>query len=186
MQIRHLILTTTAASLLVSTLGLAAFIGNSKAWANPNTSVAPSNLELAQRGNRPHREGPRGAYRRGQHLAAAAAELGVSETELRSALGLPEQPIEPDFTGAAAQLGTTETELRSALRSSIQPGPGPRGRRPDFAAVAQQYGVSTEVLLSALGIPAERPQPNIAAAAQQLGVSEESLRNALRPDRRCD
>jgi lambda repressor-like predicted transcriptional regulator len=186
MQIRHLILTTTAASLLVSTLGFAATLGNGTAWANPTPSEGTVSLELAQRGNPSTQGSQRGANRRGQHLATAAAELGVSETELRTALGLPEQPIEPDFAGAAAQLGTTETELRNALRSSHQAGPGPGGRRPDFAAVAQQYGVSTETLLSALGVPAERPQPDIAAAAQQLGVSEDVLRDALRPNRRCD
>ena len=43
-----------------------------------------------------------------------------------------------------------------------------------------------EMLLSALGLPTERPQPNLTAAANQLGVSEDALRNALRPDRRCD
>jgi len=186
MQIRHLLLTTTAASLLFGTLGLAAYNGNSPAWANSTPSEAPASLELAQRGNRSTGAGQRNARRRGERLTAAAAELGVSEAELRDALGLPEQPIQPDLAGTAAQLGTTEADLRNDLRSSIQPGPGRRGRRPDLAAVAQQYGVSTEMLLSALGLPTERPQPNLTAAANQLGVSEDALRNALRPDRRCD
>jgi hypothetical protein len=186
MKLRHLMLTTTAAATLLGAVGLAILSGNSLAGAETVSSVNQSTLGLKQQGNRPdHYRGARG-QQRGQRLVEAAAELGVSETQLRTALGLPEQPIEPNFAGAAAELGTTEAELRNALRSSTQPGPGPRGRRPDFAAVAQQYGVSTETLLSALGVPAERPQPNLAAAAQQLGVSEDELRNALRPDCRWD
>lgn len=186
MKLRHLVLTTTAAATLLGAVGLAVLSGNSLAWAETDSSVTQSNSGLKQQGNRPDQyRGGRG-QRRGQRLAEAAAELGVSETQLRTALGLPEQPIEPDFAGAAAQLGTTETELRNALRSSTQPGPGPRGRRPDFSAVAQQYGVSTETLVSALGVPTERPQPDITAAAQQLGVSEDELRDALRPDCRWD
>ena len=186
MQTRNLVLTTTAASLLVGTLGLAAVIGHNKAWANSTPAGVSTHLELAQRGNRPAGADWRGARRRGERLAAAAVELGVSEAELRSALDLPEQPIDPDFAGAAVQLGTTEAELRNALGSSTRPGPGTRGRRSDFAAVAQQYGVSTETLLSALGVPTERPRPNLAAAAEQLGVSEDALHNALRPSRNCD
>jgi len=79
-------------------------------------------------------------------------------------------------------LGTTETELRTALRNSRQGNAGPRGRRPDFATVAEQFGVTEAELLAALGVPAERPSPDLAAAAQQLGVSEAELRTALEPD----
>jgi hypothetical protein len=187
MTLRNLMLATTAASMLLGTAGLAVFTSGSPARANAASSSEHPIGQLKQQGNRPDGAGRNQAQRRGERLAAAAAELGVSETELRTALGLlPRQPIAPDFAGAAAQLGTTETELRYALRPATQPGRGPRGRRPDFAAVAQQYGVSTETLLSALGVPAERPQPDITAAAQQLGVSEDELRNALRPNCRWD
>lgn len=44
-------------------------------------------------------------------LAAAAARLGISEAQLREALG----PPPPDLAAAAARLGITEAELRGAL-----------------------------------------------------------------------
>ena len=55
----------------------------------------------------------------GQWLTEAATQLGVSETELRAALGLPaEPPQRPDLATAAAQLGVSEADLQSALRSA--------------------------------------------------------------------
>jgi hypothetical protein len=44
-------------------------------------------------------------------LAAAAARLGISERQLRDALG----PPPPDLAAAAARLGISEAELRAAL-----------------------------------------------------------------------
>ena len=44
-------------------------------------------------------------------LAAAAARLGISERQLRDALG----PPPPDLEAAAARLGITEAQLRAAL-----------------------------------------------------------------------
>jgi len=60
------------------------------------------------------------------------------------------------------------------------PSPGgspqqPGGREPDFAASAQQLGVTEEALRDALG----PPPPNFKAAAAKLGVSVEALQNAL-------
>ena len=57
-------------------------------------------------------------------LAAAAAQLGVTEKALRNALGDPRQGP-PDFAAAAAQLGITEQALIAAL--GIPPGGPPRG-----------------------------------------------------------
>ncbi len=126
--------------------------------------------------------GQRGAQR-GEHLAAAAAQLGVSEADLRSALGMPDQrPQRPDLAAAAAQLGTTEDELRTSLRSFMQSqrqarqGQGPQAGHPDFTALAQQYGVSEAEFRRIMGIP---NRPDLAAAAAQLGVSEADLRSAL-------
>jgi hypothetical protein len=45
------------------------------------------------------------------HLATAASKLGVSEDELRQALGLPP----PNLATAAARLGISEQTLRGAL-----------------------------------------------------------------------
>lgn len=117
---------------------------------------------------------------RGPDFAAAAAQLGVSEDQLKAALGVPAERPQPDFAGAAAQLGTTEAELRSALRASRG-----QGRRsfPDLEAVAQQYDVTAAELADALGIPAERQRPDLAAAAAELGVTEAALTDALRSSR---
>ena len=50
-------------------------------------------------------------------LAAAAAVLGVTESQLQEALGDPSQG-QPDFAAAAAKLGVTEQELMDALAAS--------------------------------------------------------------------
>jgi hypothetical protein len=49
-------------------------------------------------------------------LAAAAAKLGVTEQQLRDALGPPPQNGQrPDLASAASKLGVTEAQLRAAL-----------------------------------------------------------------------
>jgi len=50
----------------------------------------------------------------GPDLAAAAAQLGVTEEQLRLALG----PPPPDIEAAASSLGVTTGALRAALDSS--------------------------------------------------------------------
>jgi DNA-binding FadR family transcriptional regulator len=51
--------------------------------------------------------------------------LGVSETDLKAALGLPDNlPPRPDLAAAATQLGVSETDLREALRPSMERGRG--------------------------------------------------------------
>jgi hypothetical protein len=62
-------------------------------------------------------------------FAAAAETLGVSEADLKAALGVPETPPERDEMGHPI---------------------GGRPPRPDFAAAAEQLGVSEEALLEAL------------------------------------
>lgn len=121
---------------------------------------------------------------RDEHFAEAAAQLGVSEAALRSALGVPDQrPERPDLASVASQLGTTEDELRTSLRDHMQTqrqdrrGEGPHAGPPDFTALAQQYGVSEAEFRRIMGIP---DRPDLATAAAQLGVSEEALQEALR------
>ncbi|PSN12993.1 hypothetical protein C7293_17825 [filamentous cyanobacterium CCT1] len=114
----------------------------------------------------------------GQGLANAAAQLGVSEADLKAALGLPaEPPPRPDLATAATQLGISETDLREALR-----GDGPRGDRGQrLTNAATELGISEADLRTALGLPAEPlPRPDLATAAAELGVSEADLREALR------
>ena len=51
-------------------------------------------------------------------------------------------------------------------------------RSPDFAAAAEQLGVTEEALLAAMGDP-NQGQPDFVAAAQTLGVTEAELMAAL-------
>ncbi|MHC5675627.1 hypothetical protein [Nostoc sp.] len=57
-------------------------------------------------------------------FASAAKKLGVTETQLKAALGVPEKlptqplsspPPRPDIKGAATKLGVTESKLVEAL-----------------------------------------------------------------------
>lgn len=61
-------------------------------------------------------------------LVAAAAQLGVTEEALMTALGDPAQGI-PDFAAAAATLGVTEAELMAAL-GIPEGGMSPGGQMP--------------------------------------------------------
>jgi hypothetical protein len=54
----------------------------------------------------------------------------------------------------------------------------PGGPPPDFAAIADNLGVSQHALMDALG--AQRP-PNLEAAAAELGISLDTLRDAMGP-----
>jgi hypothetical protein len=59
-------------------------------------------------------QGQTGPTLGGPNLAVAAAQLGVSEAQLRSALG----PPPPDIDAAASSLGVSASALRAALDSS--------------------------------------------------------------------
>ena len=48
-------------------------------------------------------------------LVSAAKELGITEEELRTALGPPQQGAPPDFAAVASELGVTQQELMDAL-----------------------------------------------------------------------
>lgn len=141
--------------------------------------------------NPPQPDAPPG--QQGQHrppkidFAAAAAKLGVSEAQLKQALGVPNSPNgqkrRPDLKAAAAKLGVSEAQLVQAL------GIPPRPPRPDFAAAASKLGVSEAQLKAALGVPAKPPssddrsqrppRPDFKAAAAKLGVTEQQLVDAL-------
>ncbi|MEO1069910.1 MAG: hypothetical protein AAFW95_12450 [Cyanobacteria bacterium J06638_6] len=169
------VMTTLITAGLVGGLGFAAF----------SQSAPGEDRAHGGRGGRPD-------------LTATAAQLGVSETDLRTALGLPaERPERPDLATAAAQLGVSETELREAMdstRAAIreqrqaaraageQPQRGSYGEA--LATVANQLGVSEADLKAALGLPDQRPErPDLAAAAAQLGISEAELQDALSSNR---
>lgn len=119
-------------------------------------------------------------------FAAAATKLGITEAQLREALGVNTtngQKRRPDIKAAATKLGISEQQLVQALGLPNRP-PG-----PDFAAAAAKLGVSEAQLKAALGVPANPPntgdrrqrppRPDFQAAAAKLGVTEQQLIEAL-------
>jgi len=156
-----------------------------------NQATAQSPKRLAQNSSQPNQQQEGRKNHRGPDFAAAAQKLGISEAQLKEALGVPatppapgERPPRPDFKAAAAKLGITEQQLVDAL------GVPPHPPRPDFAAAAQKLGVSEANLKAALGVPenppttppapGERPpRPDFKAAAEKLGVTEQQLMDAL-------
>ncbi|MFB8790344.1 MAG: hypothetical protein U7123_16200 [Potamolinea sp.] len=119
------LLTLTAIPVLFGAVGLVAL---------DKASVAhPSNL-IAQNSPQPNQTQGQQKPRPRIDFAAAAAKLGISEAQLKQALGVPEtppangeRPPRPDFKAAAAKLGVTEQQLMDAL--GIRPRP-PGDERP--------------------------------------------------------
>ena len=70
-------------------------------------------------------------------------------------------PPRPDFAAAATKLGVTEAQLKAALGVPANPpNPGDRSQRPprpDFAAAATKLGVTEAQLKAALGVPPHPP-----------------------------
>ncbi|WP_460204570.1 hypothetical protein [Scytonema sp. NUACC21] len=165
----------TAISIVAGTFSLM----NQVNAANPSYLIAQTSQQPNQRPDGQRRP-PRPDF------AAAAAKLGVTEQQLKDALGIPanpptdpnQRPPRPDFQAAAAKLGVTEQQLKDAL------GVRPHRRRPDFAAVAAKLGVTEQQLKDALGVPANSPtdpnqrppRPDFAAAAAKLGVLDSCVR----------
>ncbi|MEH1876539.1 MAG: hypothetical protein V7K78_05710, partial [Nostoc sp.] len=115
MNIRRL-LVVTAIPVLVGTFGLISL--NQANAANQFHQIAQAQLPL----NQPSETEPR---RPRPDFAAAAAKLGVTEAQLKDALGIPtnfpnqgdrnQRPARPDFAAAAAKLGVSEAQLKDAL-----------------------------------------------------------------------
>ena len=170
-------MTVALASVLVGGLGLSAFSQTSPAPTGQGSQGVESSEPFQ------HRQG--GGHSGG--LEEAAAQLGVSEADLKAALGLPaERPPRPDLAATATQLGISETDLQEALHSNRRAArqEGELGRGQALAATAAQLGVSEADLKTTLGLPAEPPpRPDLATAAAQLGVSETDLRDALQSAR---
>lgn len=184
MNTKQRLLVGSALPLLLVSVGLIA----------PKVTDAAQPDRIAQATLPQGSQGERGGHHRGPDFAAAAEQLGVTEDELKDALGVPDQPTldengrpvrppRPDFAAAAEQLGVTEDELMQALGAG-------RHRGPDFAAAATQLGVTEDALKDALGVPDQPtldengrpvrpPRPDFAAAAEQLGVTEDELIDAL-------
>lgn len=73
-----------------------------------------------------------------------------------------------------AEYGCVSTEPGAHCDASVSSGEGPGGR-PDYAAAAQQLGVSEDELMQALGAP----PPDFEKAANTLGIAVEVLQQAL-------
>lgn len=144
MNIRKVLL-VTAIPVLVGSVG---FISLNQANAKPVNQIAQA--------PQPPNERPSGQRKRPKiDFATAATKLGVTEVQLKAALGVPanppnpssrsERPPRPDFKTAATKLGVTETQLKDALGVPANP-PGRNGRRPrpDFKAAATKLGVHAQ------------------------------------------
>ena len=151
-------LVVTAISVLAGTL----------VFTSPNQANAEAPLhQIAQATDAPNQP-PQGHRRRPRiDFAAAAQKLGVTEAQLKDALGVPAnppngadrngRPPRPDFAAAAEKLGVTEQQLKDALGVPANP-PNSSDRngrppRPDFKAAAAKLGVTEQQLTDALGIP---------------------------------
>lgn len=179
MKIRQL-LVLAAVPLVVGSLG---FTVASNAATRQVSQVAQNSTQPNQQRPGPHRH-PRIDF------AAAAQKLGITEAQLKEALGVPANPPAAgdrsqrprlDIKGAASKLGVTEQQLVEAL--GLPP-------RPNLAAAAQKLGVTEAQLKEALGVPANPPspgsdrtqrppRPDLKSAAAKLGVTEQQLIDAL-------
>ncbi|MEA5504301.1 hypothetical protein VB735_14495 [Halotia wernerae UHCC 0503] len=120
----------TAISVLTGTFGLISV--NQVNAANPSYRIAQASQQPNQRP-----EGQRRPPR--PDFAAAATKLGVTEQQLKDALGVPanpptqgdrnQRPPRPDLKAAAAKLGVTEQQLKDALGVPANP-PGDRLEPP--------------------------------------------------------
>lgn len=116
------LLLVTAIPVLVGSFG---FISLNRATAGA------SSHQIAQVSQSPN-QAPDGQRKRPRiDFAAAATKLGVTEAQLKDALGVPANPPNPSERGA-------------------------RPPRPDFKAAAAKLGVTEQQLIDALGIPPHR------------------------------
>ncbi len=115
------LMTLIALPILIGSFGCAAL-----------TATAQSPTRLAQSSPQPN---PQSKRHHAHNFAAAAQKLGVTEANLKAALGVPATPPtpgipgqrlpHPDFKAAAAKLGVTEQQLMDVL------GRPQGGNRPD-------------------------------------------------------
>ena len=116
------LLLVTAIPVLVGTFG---FISSNQANAEASFH------QIAQASEQPSQP-PNGQRPPRIDFAAAATKLGVTEAQLKDALGVPANPPSPSDTNQ-------------------------RPPRPDFKAAAAKLGVSEQQLTDALGIPPHPP-----------------------------
>ena len=151
MNIRR-VLVVTAIPLLVSTFGFISL--NQANAANQFPEIAQAQL--------PPNQPPDGQQRPPRpDFKAAAAKLGVTETQLKNALGVPANPPNP---GDRNQRPPRPDLKKNALGVPANPpNPGDRNQRPprpDFKAAAAKLGVTEQQLKDALGVPANPPGVN--------------------------
>ncbi len=94
------------------------------------------------------------------------------------------RPPRPDFLAAAAKLGVTEQQLKDALGVPANPpnpgDPNQRPPRPDFQAAAAKLGVTEQKLKDALGIPPHPPRPDFQAGCSEVGCHRTTIKGCPR------
>jgi transcriptional regulator with XRE-family HTH domain len=128
-------------------------------------------------------------------LAKVAAALGISEDQLKEALGSDRNQSPETIKLAAKKLGVTETELMEAMgpppmgqndqaaggerNQDTKEKGSPMGQKPDFTEAAATLGVTVEELIEALGPPGNSSPDSLKKAAEALGVTQEELMAVL-------
>jgi len=131
MNIRRL-LPLLAIPVLVGTFGCGAL----------HQATAQSPNQLAQNSSQPDQQGEGHKNHRRLDFAAAAQKLGVSEAQLKDALGIPanlqpgQRPPRPDFAAAATKLGVTQQQLMDAL--GVHPHSHQDGKQPNASPTSGQ------------------------------------------------
>jgi hypothetical protein len=144
-----------------------------------NQTNAANSLNIIAQTSTTTNQRPEGHKHHRRDFTEAATKLGVTEAQLKEALGFPANYPKPDFTAAATKLGVTEAQLKDALGIPANLPEGQRPPRPNFTEAATKLGITEAQLKDALGFPPQRPRPNFAEAATKLGVTEAQLKDAL-------
>lgn len=110
-------------------------------------------------------------------IAACTTSDEIADEEISAADG--NQPPENREEMGRPPEGEVPADGERPERTEGEAGQAPGGMmEPDFAAAAEQLGVSEEALIEAFGEPGES-EPDFPAIAAELGVSEEALIEAI-------
>lgn len=151
----------------------------SSSLARPANGHSANGNAIAQNQNSGQPGNPANGQRRQPpriNFAAAAAKLGITEAQLKAALGVPANP--PGANGQPN--GQANGQPNGQNGPMAQNGQGQkRPPKLDIKGAAAKLGISEQKLVNALGLPPHPPRPDLKAAAAKLGVTEAQLKAAL-------